>query len=150
MSDEIKYIPDEKDWEIINILREEIVSNSEIASQLGVSEGMVRQRIKRLRQHGMLSLRGLINPEVLEGHQLVLLGANIAESKLLQEKAAEIAGLEHVLSVSIVSGRFDIIIELLIGSNHGLIDFLSNELSAVSGVTSTESFVTLRSFEKFV
>jgi Lrp/AsnC family transcriptional regulator, regulator for asnA, asnC and gidA len=145
-----RYIPDDKDWEIMNMLRVEIIPNSEIAKKLGVSEGMIRQRIKRLKKHGILSLRGLINPEILDNHQLILLGVKIAESKLLAMKAKEIEGLGHVLSVSVVSGRFDLIVELLVDSNHGLIDFLSSELSTVSGVTNTESFVTLTSFSKFV
>ncbi|MFP4152110.1 MAG: Lrp/AsnC family transcriptional regulator [Alkalispirochaeta sp.] len=141
---------DQRDWEIIELLRAGTISNSAVAKELGVSEGMIRQRIKRLRELGILSLRGLINPEILANRQVVWLGANVTESRLLDQKAAEIAQLDDVLSVSIVSGRFDLVIELLLDSHHGLVDFLINELARINGITRTESFVTLKTYSKFV
>jgi Lrp/AsnC family transcriptional regulator for asnA, asnC and gidA len=149
MSDEVHEL-DERDWAIIDLLRAGTISNSAVAKALGVSEGMIRQRIKRLKELGILSLRGLINPEVLANRQIVWLGANVVESRQLDHKAEEIARLENVLSVSIVSGRFDLVIELLLDSHRGLVDFLINDLSTVAGITRTESFVTLKTFSKFV
>ena len=150
MAERIRHDLDERDWEIIELLRSGTISNSAVAKELGVSEGMIRQRIKRLRELGILSLRGLINPEILANRQVVWLGANVTESRLLAEKAEEISHLKDVLSVSIVSGRFDLIIELLLDSHHGLVDFLIDELSRVEGITRTESFVTLKTYSKFV
>jgi Lrp/AsnC family transcriptional regulator for asnA, asnC and gidA len=141
---------DARDWAIIELLRAGTISNSAVAKELGVSEGMIRQRIKRLREHGILSLRGLINPDILANRQVVWLGANVAESRLLEKKAEEIARLENVLSVSISSGRFDLIVELLLDTHRGLVDFLINELSQVDGIVRTESFVTLKTYSKFV
>jgi Lrp/AsnC family transcriptional regulator, regulator for asnA, asnC and gidA len=141
---------DARDWAIIELLRAGTISNSAVAKELGVSEGMIRQRIKRLREHGILSLRGLINPDILANRQVVWLGANVAESRLLEKKAEEIAQLDNVLSVSISSGRFDLIVELLLDTHRGLVDFLINELSRVDGIVRTESFVTLKTYSKFV
>lgn len=141
---------DARDWEIIELLRAGTISNSAVAKELGVSEGMIRQRIKRLRELGILSLRGLINPDILANRQVVWLGANVVESHMLDQKASEISRLNNVLSVSLVSGRFDLIIELLLDSHRGLVDFLINDLSQVSGIGRTESFVTLKTYSKFV
>ncbi|MFW6250237.1 MAG: Lrp/AsnC family transcriptional regulator, partial [Alkalispirochaetaceae bacterium] len=69
--------PDERDWQIISLLRGGVISNSAIAKELGVSEGMIRQRIKRMKDQGVLSLRGLINPEILQDRQVVWLGINV-------------------------------------------------------------------------
>jgi Lrp/AsnC family transcriptional regulator for asnA, asnC and gidA len=55
-----------------------------------------------------------------------------------------------VLSVSIASGRYDLIAEVLVDSNRGLVRFLTEELSAVEGVISSESFLMLKSYNKFV
>lgn len=149
MADNVREL-DARDWAIIELLRQGMISNSAIAKELGVSEGMIRQRIKRLREHGVLSLRGLINPDVLANRQVVWLGANVAETRMLEEKAEEIAQLPDVLSVSISSGRFDLIVELLIDTHRGLVDFLIEQLSQVDGIVRTESFVTLKTFSKFV
>jgi len=144
------YYPDERDWQIINLLRSGTISNSAIAKDLDVSEGMVRQRIKRLKDAGVLSLRGLINPDIMDNSQVVLLGANVAETRRLDETAQQISRLQNVLSVSLVSGRFDLFIELLLDSHQGLVDFLISELSQVDGIVRTESFVTLKAYSKFV
>lgn len=141
---------DDRDWEIIELLRAGVISNSAVAKKLGVSEGMIRQRIKRLRELGILSLRGLINPDVLANRQVVWLGVNVVESRNLDRKAQEISCLANVLSVSLVSGRFDLIVELLLDSHRGLVDFLISDLSRVEGIGRTESFVTLKTYSKFV
>jgi hypothetical protein len=39
---------------------------------------------------------------------------------------------------------------VLVESNHGLVDFLTTELAAVEDVTTTESFLLLKSYGKFV
>jgi len=142
--------PDERDWRIIGLLRKGVISNSAIAKELSVSEGMIRQRIKRMRSMGAIELRGYINPEILPDRQIVLLGAKVASTRQLVKKAEEVAALPDVLSVSIVSGRFDIVIELLLDSHKGLVQFLSEQLSRVDGITSTESFVALKTYSKFV
>lgn len=142
--------PDEVDWKIINTLRDTHQNNNAIARQLGISEGTVRQRLKRLKDAGIVKIRALINPEVLENQQLATIAVNVAESSLLESKAQEIAALPNVLDVSITSGRYDLFVQVLVDSNHGLVRFLTEELSAVKNVTSTESFLMLKSYCKFV
>ena len=142
--------PDDTDWKIISILKTGDVSNNAIADQLGVSEGTVRARLKRLKEAGILQVRALINPDVLSNKQLVIVAVRVAESKLLEKKAEELAGLENVLSVSIASGRYDLIAEVLVDSNRGLVQFLTEELSTIDGILASESFIMLKSYNKFV
>ena len=142
--------PDQTDWKIIEILRKNHVPNNAIAKELGVSEGMVRQRIKRLKEAGILTVRAQINPDILADQQLAVIAVNVAESMMLEKKAEEIAALENVLSVSIASGRYDLFVEVLVSSNHGLVEFLTEGLSSVKHITSTESFLMLKSFGKYV
>jgi Lrp/AsnC family transcriptional regulator for asnA, asnC and gidA len=142
--------PDEIDWKIINTLRESHQNNNAIARQLGISEGTVRQRLKRLKDAGIVKIQALINPEVLENQQLATIAVNVSESALLESKAKEIANLPNVLDVSITTGRYDLFVQLLVDSNHGLVRFLTEELSAVENVSSTESFLMLKSYSKYV
>ncbi len=142
--------PDDTDWKIISILKRGDVPNNTIARKLGVSEGTVRARLKRLKEAGILQVRALINPDVLENKQLVIVAVRVAESRLLDRKAEELAKLENVLSVSIASGRYDIIAEVLLDSNRGLVHFLTEELSTIEGILASESFIMLKSYNKFV
>jgi Lrp/AsnC family transcriptional regulator, regulator for asnA, asnC and gidA len=142
--------PDDTDWKIISILKRGDVPNNTIARKLGVSEGTVRARLKRLKEAGILQVRALINPDILANKQLVIVAVRVAESKLLERKAEELAGLENVLSVSIASGRYDLIAEVLLDSNRGLVRFLTEELSSIEGILASESFIMLKSYNKFV
>jgi Lrp/AsnC family transcriptional regulator for asnA, asnC and gidA len=142
--------PDKTDWKIIDLLRREHMSNSTVARELGVSEGMVRNRIQRLKEAGILTVRALINPDVLADSQLAVVAVKVAETRLLDQKAHEIARLEHVQSVSIASGRYDLIVEVLVDSNHGLVKFLTEQLSKVKDISSTETFLLLKSVGKYV
>lgn len=141
---------DETDWNIIKILQGEYLPNNRIAKQLGISEGTVRARLKKLKEAQVLEIRALINPEVLSNKQLALVAMRVAQSRLLESKAEEVARLPNVLSVSIASGRYDLIAEVLVDSNRGLVRFLTEELSTVAGVVGSESFLMLKSYNKFV
>lgn len=142
--------PDDTDWKIIDILRTGYVPNNTIARELDISEGTVRLRLKKLRDAGILEIKALINPDTLENKQLALIAMRVAESRLLESKAEEISRLPNVLSVSILSGRYDLIAEVLVDSNRGLVQFLTEELPDVEGVLSSESFLMLKNYGKFV
>ena len=142
--------PDNTDWNIINRLSENYAPNSVVAREIGLSEGAVRQRLKKLQDAGILKIKALRNPEILENQQLALLGVNVVESKLLDQKAQEIAELNGVMSVAIVSGRYDLIVEILVASNKGLIQFLTKTLSTVKGISKTETFVMLKTHKKWL
>ena len=141
---------DKTDWQIIDILSQENIPNSEVARMLGVSEGTVRQRIKRLKATGDLKIKALRNPNTLGNEQLAVVAVTVAEARLLDQKAREISQLPHVLSVAIVSGQYDLLVEVLLDSNKGLVKFLTESLSTVQGISKTESFVVLKSYNKFV
>jgi Lrp/AsnC family transcriptional regulator for asnA, asnC and gidA len=142
--------PDATDWKIIEILQKGYVPNNTIARQLDISEGTVRGRLKKLRDADILQVRALINPEVLENKQVALVAMRVTESRLLDLKAEEVSRLHDVLSVSIISGRYDLIAEVLVDSNRGLVRFLTEPLSTVQGVLSSESFLMLKSYRKYV
>ncbi len=142
--------PDEIDWKIIENIRDEHKNNNAIARDLGVSEGMIRQRLKKLKDSGVVKISGLINPDVLENKMLALIAATLSDSSQLTVIANEISNFEEVLSVSVSTGRYDIMIEVLVESNKGLVNFLTSTLSKVDGVSDTESFVMLKTFGKYV
>jgi len=142
--------PDEIDWKIIDILRKGHVPNIAIARKLGLSESTIRQRIKKLKKSGILEIKALINPEVLESKLLVVIAVNLKETKLLDIKAKEIAELENVLHVIAVSGQYDLLVEVLLDSNRGLMKFLTDTLTTVEGISTTQSFIALKSYRKFV
>ena len=121
-----------------------------IAARLHVSEGTVRNRIRRLMSAGLLRVAGLIDPDHSPNMQLMLLGVNIVCSRDLAKKAAEIAKLPGVQAAYITAGRYDIMVEVWLQAKGGLIAFLGQTLAKVSGIASTESFLVMKSHNKWI
>ncbi len=141
---------DKTDWSIIELLSEKYLSNNEIARRLEISEGTVRRRIKTLKDEGIMRVKALLDPNVMEERQIAMVTANVTESNLLDKKARELSRLKGVTSVSILSGQFDLLIEVIVHSNRGLMRFLIDELSTVEGLSKTETFVILKSYGKYI
>ena len=146
----MNYTPDSTDWAIMDLLVKQHLSNNEVARQLDISEGTVRRRIKQLDAAGIMRTRALLDPNMLDNKQLVLVLANVAEASTLSETAIKINALENVLSVSLVSGQFDLFIEVLVDSNRGLVDFLAGDLASIKGISKTETSLVLKSHGKYI
>ena len=142
---------DRTDRGIIEALRQDgRATHSAIADTLGVTEGTVRQRMRKLIDAGVFRVGGLVNPEIMPDHQLCVIGIKVAESKQLENRAREVRLLPEVRSVAIVTGRYDLLAEVLVASNQGLIQFLSGSLASVSGIASSETFVLLKTYDKWI
>lgn len=126
------------------------ISNNEIARSLDVSEGTVRNRIRNLTESGVLKVTGMVAPEAVEDKELVLLGIKVSVSKNLTNIAARIAQLPEVQSVHITTGRYDIVAEAVLKVKYGPIEFLSGPLAAIGGIVSTETFMVMKSFKKWI
>lgn len=142
---------DEIDRGIVAALRADgRTNNSVIAARLGIAEGTVRQRMRKLTEAGVVRISALVNPEIISEHQLCMIGLKLSESKRLESAAIEISQLPEVRSVAIATGRYDMLVEVLVDSNHGLIRFLSESLAKVAGIESTETFLLLKTYDKWI
>jgi Lrp/AsnC family transcriptional regulator for asnA, asnC and gidA len=141
---------DSVDLRIVDILSENgRIPNNEIAARLSISEGTVRNRIKKLTDNNILKVRGLTNPDRGTQKQLIYILVKLEMTKRWKEIAEKVSKLPNVRSTSMVTGRFDLIVELFI-EPHNLINFLTNDLAGVSDISSTESLVTIKNFKKWV
>ena len=141
---------DRVDQQIISILQQDgRTSNYEMAGTLKVSEGTVRNRIRKLSESGVLAVKGLVNPEKVDGKQMIFLGAKVAVSSDLEKAAGAISKLKDVKSVCVVAGRYDLLIELFVAPGK-MMSFISGPLASTGTVISTESFVGLKCYRKWV
>ena len=120
---------------------------SAIADELGITENTVRARVNKLVDEGVLSISGEIDPEKIPGLEVVFMGIKLSTMDL-QEKAKEFLRLRGVVSVAVVTGRYDLIAQLVLCEEESLslLQFFSSELKKVSDVLSVETYVVYRSF----
>lgn len=133
-----------------NIMRKLIdgrKSYSAIADELGITENTVRARVNRLIDDGILKITGEVNPENITGLDVVIMGVKL-KSMDLQQKAKEFLKLRGVISVCVVTGRFDLLVIIEFGEEEGLslLQFFSNELIKIKDVAEVESFVCYKTF----
>lgn len=135
---------DETDLNIIEALRKDgRVAFAQIAEQLGVSPGMIRQRYTRLVDQGFLKVVAITNPIRMGYKTMAMIGIRADGSKLL-DVAEKISKLEEVIYMVISSGRFDIFAEVVCRDHGDLLRFITEKLSTIDGVRESESFIHLK------
>jgi len=135
---------DEPDLKIIEALRKDgRVAFAQIAGQLNVSPGMIRQRYNRLVEMGYLKVTAITNPLRMGLKTMAMIGVRVDGDKMVQV-AENIAAFDEVVYIVIVSGRFDILAEVFCRDHAELLTFLTEKLSRVDGVRETESFMHLK------
>ena len=130
---------------IIKHLRSGRKSYKKIAEQLSVSENTVRARVHNLIDNGILEITGLVDPEAINGHKIVMVGVKLKTMDLVK-KGEEFSKLKGVISASVVTGRFDLILIVLLKTDFGLLEFYTEEVSKLKDVQSVETFVVYKSY----
>jgi DNA-binding Lrp family transcriptional regulator len=127
---------------------------NQLADMLQLSPPTVRSRLRALIDRNVLKIVGLLNlserPELISA----IVGINANSQGHLDELSQKIGALPFVTSVSIVTGRFDLMVEVLVaGDVQDLYRFTSELLPRVAdpGVISrSETFVVMKSHNKWV
>jgi Lrp/AsnC family transcriptional regulator, regulator for asnA, asnC and gidA len=137
-------ILDETDLKVLEILRKDgRATFAEIAGQLNVSPGMIRQRYNRLVNQGYLKVVAITNPVHRGLKTMALIGIRTNGNQMLKV-ADKIAKLKNVVYLVVVSGRYDIMIEVFCRDHEDLLDFITEKLYGIEGVRETETFMHLK------
>jgi Lrp/AsnC family transcriptional regulator for asnA, asnC and gidA len=119
---------------------------TDIAQKLGVSEGTVRNRVAKLVNESVLKIVGIVDPASLEYNAPAIIGISVSEGDV-EKIAEEIAAFPEVSYLVMVSGEFDLIVEIICRDRVHLANFLNHHLRRVAGVERTQTFMTLRTFK---
>ncbi|HEY3313068.1 MAG TPA: Lrp/AsnC family transcriptional regulator [Anaerolineales bacterium] len=135
---------DDADRFIIEAMRQDgRVAFAQIAQQLNVSPGMVRVRYNRMVRLGLIRVVAITNPLRMGYTTMTMIGIRTEGDKML-EVAQKVAEFEEVIYLIVVSGRFDIMAEVVCRDHADLLHFLTEKLYRVDGVRESETFVHLK------
>lgn len=130
---------------IINHLRDGRTPFKKIADDLKLAEGTVRSRVKKLQEEGVLEITGLVDPEAIPDKYVVMVGIKLKDMNLVG-KGEELSKLKGVISVCVVTGRFDLILMVMLDNEYGILEFYTEEVSKIENIRSVETFVVYKSF----
>ena len=136
---------DKTNLAIIKHLRDGRKSFKKIAEELCLSENTVRSRVNKMIQSGTLEISGLVNPEAMPGHTLAMVGVKLQTMDLIK-KGEEFSNLRGVVSATVVTGQYDLILIILLNESLSLLEFYTKEVSGIKDVRSVETFVVYKNY----
>ena len=134
---------------IIKQLQDGRIPFKKIADSLGLAEGTVRARVKRLQEEGVLSLTALVNPESLPDISMAMIGVRLKEMDLVGQ-GERFTELKGVINVCVVTGRFDLMLTVQLSKEFTLLRFYTEEMRRIDTIRSVETFVVYKSFNLHV
>jgi len=135
------------DNEIIRLLTEDgRMSIGEMAKKLDVTAPTVRKRIKLLEKKGIFNVSGLIDPSRHREMITALVAMSIRSEGKLDQVLDKISQLPNVAWAAVVTGRYDIIAEVVcVGGKDELYRFTTETILKMGNIVRSESFILMKS-----
>ena len=134
---------DELDHKIIALLQMDgRASNAKIAREVGVSEGTVRRRLRRLTKDDVVHIVAVPNLEKLGYATTALVGLQTGPG-MSDTVAESLASLPESHYVAVTTGSYDVFVWAGLESAESLGNFLRTKVGVIEGVQPTETFVNL-------
>jgi len=135
--------PDQVDMDIIGYLRQDgRMPNTKKAKNMGISEGSVRRRIRRMTSENFIRTVAVVDHEML-GYKVEAIISIQADPTKATSVAKKLTEFSEVRYVGVAVGEYDIIATACFKSNQELLSFLTGELTSLSGVTRTQTSLIL-------
>ena len=138
---------DTLDNKIIRLLTESgRMPIGEMSKRLNVTAPTIRNRIKDLEKSGLFKVSGLINPSRHQEMITALVAMSIRSGGKLDQILDKIANLPNVAWAGVVTGRYDIIAEVVcVRGKDELYRFTTNTILKIGNVIRSETFIILKS-----
>jgi Lrp/AsnC family transcriptional regulator for asnA, asnC and gidA len=121
-----------------------------LSKALGITAPTVRSRLKALAACGLMRVAALVDGAMARGLTVALVGICL-DTYQLDTKLEEVAALDQVNWAAVVTGKYDIMAEVLSADGMaGLHQFLSEKLYKIGGIKSSETFVLMTSRRKWL
>jgi Lrp/AsnC family transcriptional regulator for asnA, asnC and gidA len=119
------------------------------AEKVGVSRPTAASHVKALTGDGVLRVAGLIDASRAGNLTTALVGLSLDKFRL-DEILQKVADLDEVSWAAVVTGRYDIVAEVITDQGmSGLYAFLNDSLLEVGGIASSEIFVVMKAARKW-
>ncbi len=142
---------DEKDMRILQeLVADSSQSITEIAAKLDMPRTTVQERIKRLKESGVIKKFTIkVDYSKLGKNATAFVLVSIhPESKIRQKELAEkLAELEDIVEVHVISGEWDFLLKIRGESMHSIGSLVVDKLRAIEGIGRTitcVSFATIK------
>jgi Lrp/AsnC family transcriptional regulator for asnA, asnC and gidA len=139
---------DRTDLKILRILNENArKSFREIGRELGISEGTVRNRVKKLIDSGIITgFHASINPKKLGYEVVAILGLYIKPSKV-EETLNKLKELDEIIELYQTTGEYDAVCIAVLKDMESLGNFLTEKIYPLVNVNGCKVTLVLKTFK---
>ena len=125
---------------------------STLADQIGSSNTLVHQRVRKLKELGILTKPTyLVSPEHAGYDTCAFVLIIVREAKQINDVIEALKEIPEVVSCVSIMGRYDLMVRLYAVNNRHLQDIVHDKLQAIPEVESTNTMVAFEvSFERQV
>ncbi len=137
---------DDIDLRIISFLEKDMETPYQaMANQLGVSVPTIYNRVRRLKQTGLIKkIIAQIDYEKLGYAIRALVGVSI-NPKAKEASLREFKKLDRVRTIYEITGRYDYLLEIIARNTEELRQLLTEQMSKIDDIQRTETMVIMRS-----
>ena len=143
---------DALDNEIIRLLTKNgRMPIGEMAKKLKVTSPTIRNRIKDLEKSGVFKVSGLIDPNKHPEMITAMVAMSVKSDGKMDQILKKIGQLANVVWVGVVTGRYDIIAEVVcIGGKDELYRFTTETILKMGNVVRSETFIIMKSRHNWI
>ena len=133
---------------IINMLQEDgRLPYKDVARALDVSEGTIRNRVQSMKQSGLLKIVALADPMAIRYKADAMIGIKVASPATPRQVAERLSAYAEVVYVLWVSGRYDLLIEVVCESGASFQTFLEQHCFANDDIDQLEVMTGIEMFK---
>jgi Lrp/AsnC family transcriptional regulator for asnA, asnC and gidA len=135
---------DDVDRRIIALLqRNGRASNTEIGRELDLTETTIRKRIARLIDEDLVNVVAVPTPRAVGLTTSAIIGISV-ELAHLDAVTTRLIDYPEIRYIGVSTGRHDVIIEAFFADHEHVLEFVSDKLGQLDGVTGAETYVILK------
>ena len=120
---------------------------ADIANELDVSEGTIRNRVNGMREAGQMRIVAIVDPSASEYRTDAMLGLKAAAGTRPAQLAERLSALPEVIYVLWVSGRFDLLVEIVCDERDQLLAFMEEHIHDQRDIGLVETMTGLKNFK---
>lgn len=138
---------DEADLRILRVLQEDgRITNQALAERAGLSPAACFDRVKRMRQDGVIAgYTALLDPQKLGRALLIFVEVVLDRTTddVFTAFAEQVRGIPEVLECHMVAGGFDYLLKVRVADMTAYRAFLGEILTSIPGVRETRTYAVL-------
>ncbi len=136
---------DQIDLHILDIITKNArIPFKDVAAEVGVSRAAVHQRVNRMIDMKVITGSGYhIDPKKVDYKTCTYVGVFLEKGGYYERVSDELKQIPEIVECHYTTGQYAIFVKVYARDNEHLKDVLSGKVQKISGISSTETFISL-------